>query len=234
LFIATSARNIMPLSGVVQKAPANMNGFDWSDEALSLNAAKGYYAKGYRFCIRYVSRTLALQQSNQANGTPDLSLPEAQDILDAGLALMVVQHPALEGWTPTPDLGNQYGTCAAQFAGQAGIIKGVNVFLDLEGIAQATNAQDIVTYCNNWFDQVAAAGYEPGIYIGFDVWLSPDDLYSKLKFKHYWKAGGNITDVATRGYQMLQTIGDTLDTDVTQNDKLGGSVVWQTNSPLVA
>lgn len=222
----------MPLSGVVQNAPPNVRGFDWSDGALSSNAASGYYAQGYRFCIRYVSRTAALHQGNAANGMPDISLDEAQDILNAGLALMVVQHVSDPGWTPTPDLGTQYGGCGAQFTSAAGILPGVNVFLDLEGIAQGTDPDDIVQYCNNWFNHVAAAGYEPGIYIGYDVWLSPEDLYLKLRFKHYWRAGGDITDVATRGYQMLQTITPNFDSDVTQNDNLGGSVVWQINNPL--
>jgi hypothetical protein len=222
----------MPLSGVVQNAPPNVRGFDWSDGALSLADAQGYYAKGYRFCVRYVSRTPALQASNAANGTPDLSQTEAQNILDAGLALMVVQHVPKAGWAPTPGLGGQYGTCAAQFTAAAGVIKGVNVFLDLEGIAPGTDPNAIIQYCTDWFNAVAAAEYEPGIYIGFDVWLSPDDLYGKLPFKHYWKAGGNVSDVATRGYQMIQTIAGDFDSDVTQNDKLGDSVVWQINNPL--
>jgi hypothetical protein len=226
--------DIMPLSGVVQKAPPNISGFDWSDGALSLDDARRYCAQDYGFCIRYVSHSAALHQYHEDNGTPDLSLQEAQNILDAGLALMVVQHPDLPGWVPTPDLGNEYGRCAAQFAIEAGIIAGVNVFLDLEGIAAGTNPQDIVDYCNNWFNQAAAAGYEPGIYIGYDVWLSPDDLYSKLRFNHFWRAGGDIPDVANRGYQMIQTIAGNFDSDVTQNDNLGGCVVWQINNPLVA
>jgi Domain of unknown function (DUF1906) len=224
----------MPLACVVQNAPPGISGFDWSDGALSFDDARRYCAQGYGFCIRYVSRSTELQQYNQARGTPDLSLPEAQDILAAGLALMVVQHPELPGWVPTAALGNEYGSCAARLASEAGIIAGVNVFLDLEGIAAGTDPQDIVDYSNNWFDQVAAAGYAPGIYIGYDVWLSPDELYGKLKFKHYWRAGGDITDVANRGYQMLQTIDGDFDSDVTQNDNLGGCVVWQTNNPIAA
>jgi Domain of unknown function (DUF1906) len=219
---------------MAQIAPPGILGFDWSDQALTLADAQNYYGQGFRFCIRYVSRTDDLQQYNQANQTPDLSSQEAQDILNAGLALMVVQHACNPDWTPTADLGSQYGSCAAQFAGEAGIIAGVNVFLDLEGIKAGTDPQAIVDYCNNWFDQVAAAGYEPGIYLGYDVWLSPDDLYAKLKFKHYWKAGGDVTDVGTRGYQMIQTIDGKFDSDVTQNDNLGGCVVWQINNPAVA
>ena len=96
-----------------------------------------------------------------ANGSSDLTAPEAQGILDAGLALMVVQQAGQPNWVPTADLGTQYGSCAAQFAGEAGIVSGVNVFLDLEGIAQGTDPQAIVDYCNNWFDQVAAAGFAP-------------------------------------------------------------------------
>lgn len=218
-------------SCMAQNAPPGIVGFD-CDQVLSSAEAASYCAQGYRFCLRYVSRTAALH--DPANGSSDLTAAEAQDILNAGLALMVVQHACEPNWVPTAGLGTQYGSCAAQFAGEAGIVAGVNVFLDLEGIAQGTDQQAIVDYCNNWFDQVAAAGFAPGIYIGYDVWLSPEDLYSELKFDHYWKAGGDVTDVATRGYQMVQTIGTDFDSDVTQNDNLGGCVVWQINSPALA
>jgi hypothetical protein len=52
-----------------------------------------------------------------------------------------------------------------------------------------------------------------------------------LTTQHYWRAGGKISDVSRRGYQLLQTIpedqeGDPPDTDLTQNDALGGAAIW--------
>jgi hypothetical protein len=63
------------------------------------------FSRGYRFCIRYISRTPESRQHHEENGTPDLSEDEAQDILNAGLALMTVQHVAATGWVPTMSLG---------------------------------------------------------------------------------------------------------------------------------
>jgi hypothetical protein len=36
------------------------------------------------------------------------------------------------------------------------------------------------------------------------------------------------------GYQMIQSMAGDFDLDVTKNGNLGGSVVWQTNDPVVA
>lgn len=54
---------------------------------------------GYKFCIRYVPH------ANQADVSEDLTSEEAEAILDAGLALMVVQHVRHENWEITHGLG---------------------------------------------------------------------------------------------------------------------------------
>jgi hypothetical protein len=227
----------MALPGSVQAASPGLIGFDHSAGALSLAQAKTFAAKGFRFCVRYVSRTDETRAGHQQSGTPDLSAEEAQNILDAGMALMVVQHVAPPGWSPTLDLGQQYGENAAHYASVAGLLPGVNVWLDLEGIKQGTAHQDIVKYCNAWFDAVATAGYEPGVYVGFDVFLSPDELFLDLKFKHYWRAAGDIPDIAHRGYQLIQHVDDSgaseFDRDVTRTDDLNGTVLWQTTNPAL-
>ncbi len=129
-------------------------------------------------------------------------------------------------------LGKTYGENAASFASEAGLMEGVNVWLDLEDIPAGTPHQDIIDYCNAWFDAVQTSGYEPGVYIGFNVWLSPDELFLKLKFKHYWRAPGNIPEISHRGYQLIQHTESTpsgeFDSDVTQDDNLGDGVLWQT------
>lgn len=234
-----SGRWIMALSGQVSKAPAGTIGFD-SDTSVNSAQARQYYAQGFRFCVRYVSRDAATRQSNAANGTPDLAQEEAQGILDSGMALMAVQHVALPGWQPSGPLGTTYGQNAAAYAADAGLPAGVNLWLDLEGIAAGTAHADIIAYCNNWFSAVTIGGYEPGVYIGFDVLLSSDELYWNLATKHYWKAGGNIPPISQRGYQLIQYIENAgqpneFDRNVTQNDAFGDSVIWLTcNQALVA
>eukprot|EP01035_Chromulina_nebulosa_P036886 gene36886-49754_t len=118
-----------------------------------------------------------------------------------------------------------------QFAQAAGMPKGVNLWLDLEDIPQGTPATDIIGYANAWIAPVVAAGYVPGVYVGFNVWLTPEQLFFELHTQHYWRADGKIVDVAHRGYQMFQhtsNIGtpQEFDKDVVMYDSLGGAPIW--------
>lgn len=87
-----------------------------------------------------------------------------------------------------------------------GFPPGVNIWLDLEGIDPTwqNNDSDIIAYCNAWFDTVAQWGYVPGVYIGYNTWLTGSQLFHRLKFHHYWKAPGNIPEIEIRGYQIFQ------------------------------
>jgi hypothetical protein len=219
----------MPLSGSVQQGPAGIKGFD-ANTPLSTDAARAFYEAGYRFAVRYVGRVE--MKSN------DLTAAEAQRILDAGLALMVVQHVLNPGWSPTEALGTQYGANAATFSQQIGIPGGVNVWCDLEGVAGGTPSADVAAYCNAWHGQVAAAGYVPGLYVGDSPGLSAQQIYSRLRFQHYWGAYNLNSDEvpATRGLQLRQREGsggtiagittEAYDDDHTMTDALGGQVLW--------
>src|SRR6266705_1511037 len=134
----------MALPGTVQAAADGLLGFD-TDSIVTASKAADFFTQGFRFCVRYVSR-VAKQGSN------DLSEPEALDLLDAGLALMAVQHPRAEGWVPTPDLGAADGVHAAYHAFVICFPAGVNVWCDLEGVGSGTPAQQVIDYCNAWFD----------------------------------------------------------------------------------
>ncbi len=220
----------MALKGKVEFAPIGALGFDTA-VPLTVAAARDYAAKGFQFCIRYVSRTDKSRTDNAARGLGDISESEGKAILSAGMALMIVQHVAAHGWVPTAQLGKDYGTKAAQFTQAAGVPKGVNLWLDLEDIPQATPAADIIAYANAWFAQVKAAGFVPGVYVGFAVWLTPDQLFFDLHTEHYWRADGKIVDVSHRGYQMFQhtsNIGTAqeFDKDVVMYDSLGGAPLW--------
>jgi hypothetical protein len=211
------------LSGTVTAAAAGLNGFD-TDGVVSAAAAAAFFAQGFRFCIRYVSR-VAQQNAN------DLSASEARNLLGAGLALMIVQHVRGDGWNPSAELGASDGVHAAYHAFVIGFPQGINVWCDLEGVATGTPAQDVIDYGNAWFDAVQAAGYVPGIYVGADAILDGPSLRHDLKFAHYWKSLSTVPDIPGRGYQMVQSNehdanGLSTDDDRTQTDQLGGTVLW--------
>lgn len=213
-------------NAIVQQATSGSQGFD-VNQILSAQDAQNLKNAGYDFCIRYIPRTADLAAKYPIN----LTNAEAQDILNAGLALMAVQHVAPEGWQPNTNLGVMYGNYAATYASQVvGLPPGMNIWCDLEGIAPGTSAADVIAYCQAWYYAVHTAGYIPGIYVGWDAELTPDQLYNDISFQHYWRAY-NGPQVATRGFQLVQhtqvTVGGiTIDPDTAQFDSLGDAALW--------
>lgn len=211
------------LTGIVESDSAGETGFD-TDDTLDLAKAKLFYQSGYRFCLRYLS----LSQENPK----DLTNGEANAILNAGLALMPVQHVLSQDWRPSTTLGENHGKAAVENAKTVGFPAKVNVWLDLEGIDPQATVQDVVNYCNNWFDQVNEAGYLPGLYVGANSILNSSELYKDLKFQYYWHSLSTVPDVAVRGYQMTQqgvpqpVHGIRIDKNTTHNDNLNGIVQW--------
>jgi hypothetical protein len=228
----------MPLQGQVVQAPAGVLGFD-TDTSLNAVQAKQKYNQGYRFCVRYVPHTRGVDSNFD-----DITSAEAQAIIDAGLGLMIVQHPPSRGWAPNGQLGRDFGSYAAAHAGEAEIPAGVTIFADLEGVDPAAPAQDVIDFCNAWFDQLRAVGYVPGLYIGSDPGLSADQLYWDLRVQHYWRGGSSVSsgvpaDIPQRGYQLVQRISDPggpaeFDSDVTNTDHFGLSVTWVCNPAAAA
>src|ERR1035437_807216 len=98
--------------------PDGARGFD-ANATVSAASAALFVAKGFAFAIRYVRR----QQTHDY----DLSVRERDDILGAGLGLMVVQHVAPDGWTPTGDLGTEYGGTAVVALGELAIPANVSM-----------------------------------------------------------------------------------------------------------
>ena len=135
-----------------------------------------------------------------------------------------------EGWTPSTSLGTEYGTNAAANAASIGLKQGMNIWCDLEGIASNTSSSVVIDYCQAWYSAVHASGYIPGLYVGANCILTGEQLYD-LSFQHYWKSLSDVPMVSTRGYQLVQSDGGTvngiaIDIDVTQADNEGGSVLW--------
>jgi hypothetical protein len=200
-------------------------GFD-ANRTISAVDAAAFVAHGYQFGIRYVRRHDAHSY--------DLTAGEVTTILTARLGLMVVQHVANEGWVPTPDDGALYGNTAARESHEVGVPSGVTVWCDLEGVKSGTSHADVTGFCDNWFDEVAAAGYVPGLYVGFGCGLTADELYN-LKFGIYWGAYNvNSDSVPTvRGFCMKQSVAkpadlisgytnQNMDVDTVHIDALGG------------
>ena len=207
--------------------PDGSRGFD-ANRPISAADAAAFVAKGFTFAIRYVRR----QQEHDY----DLSVSERDAVLGAGLGLMIVQHVAPDGWVPTGADGTLYGGTAVDALGKLGIPANVSVWLDLEGVKDGTPHQDVIDFCNNWFDVVDAIGYTPGLYVGFGCGLTPDELYHALKFAHMWSAYNLDADQfpAVRGVQMRQSVAkasdlipgftnQNMDVDRIGPDALGGT-----------
>lgn len=214
---------IISLPGTIQTAAPGLTGFD-ADTVISSATAAAFVNSGYAFCARYLSL-------GYGQNPGDLSNTEAAAILNAGLALIAVQHVPEAGWEPQESLGAEYGTNAAHNAASIGLPAGMNIWCDLEGIEEQISAENVIEYCNAWYQAVAAAGYVPGIYVGANCILSGDQLYYNLKFQHYWKSLSNVPSIPNRGYQLVQhatqTVhGVSIDPDTTQTDEQGGAVLW--------
>lgn len=197
------------------------------NQTITGAAAAAFVEAGFTFAVRYVRR-------HQAHPY-DLSTGEVLTLLAAGLGVMIVQHVAPPGWFPTPDDGTVYGSTAARESHAVGIPSGVTLWLDLEGVDRTVPHADTAQFCRNWYDEVAASGYMPGLYVGDSCGLSPQELY-QLPFTGYWSAYSNNVDdgPVVRGFQMYQhaaTLEDlivgfsnqTMDVDIIKTDKLGGT-----------
>jgi hypothetical protein len=207
--------------------PDGTKGFD-CNQRVPRDVAQLFYDAGYRFAVRYVRRS--------AKHSYDLTVEEVNDLLDAKLGLMVVQHVG-ENWHPTLELGRSYGTIAAAETKLLDIPNGIMVWCDLEDVMTATPSAHVIEYCNSWYDAVAHAGYTPGLYVGYNSILSSWELYYRLKFMHYWGAYNVNSDQEPliRGFQMRQkaaTLPDLVrgtrfefDVNVIKADRRGGTPV---------
>jgi Domain of unknown function (DUF1906) len=217
------------LNGNVKKATTGLLGFD-ANTIISLDLAKQFYSQGYRFCLRYISRS--------PEPAYDLNPTEAEDILNGGLALMPVQHVRAGTWVATADLGTGDGTMAWKNAYYVGFPTGVNIWCDLEAVDLSTPVADVIAYCNNWANAVNSAGYLSGLYVGYQDILTSPQLAS-LNFKSFWRSQSNVPNVGGIGFQMIQLYAETaingikVDFDVTQSDFKNGEVSWLVRDNLL-
>jgi Domain of unknown function (DUF1906) len=193
------------------------------NQPLTVTNANSFRKLGYEFVIRYLPRTSALTAGN-------LTSEEINIILTAGLSLGAVQHVELPGWQPSAALGSKYGQYAGQRSAEIGLPQGINIWLDLEEVATTSTAQEVIDYCKAWYTEIQAHGYVPGLYVGYQVGLTDQQLYD-LPFQHYWRAYNCDQNIPTRGYQLIQHPQKTLngisfDPNNTQADQLGGLPIF--------
>jgi len=175
----------------------NTKGFD-ANQKISYKTAVKFKQSGFEFVVRYVGRYTMAKH--------DITADELNDILRSGLSLCIVQHcPGGDGILPSSLLGKEWGATAREFSKQVGYKKDKIVYLDLEDInpGYIKNQQKIYDYCNAWYEEVAK-DFTPGIYIGFNNYMTSEQLYYKLRFKDYWRSLSRVPEVAIRGYAMNQ------------------------------
>ena len=198
-----------------------MKGLDCNTKLSYLTASK-FKASGFDYAIRYVGR--------YAMSPHDIDNIELNNILNAGMDLGIVQHcPGKPGIIPSKEVGKIWGENAREFSKQIGYAEGKIVYLDLEDVNSdyRHKQQEIFDYCNAWYDEVAQY-YTPGIYIGFNNYMTSDQLYYDLHFRDYWESLSRVPAVTIRGYAMTQYPYGTLhgiqiDKNIITGDKLGRS-----------
>ena len=196
----------MPLAGGAREATPDVFGFDFDarpgDQPFPMTPAlaRAFRDHGYDFCVRYVPR-----RADPPSTTYDLKAQQADMLLDAGLALLAVQHFEGEGWKPSEALGTEYGDHAAEWAlERIGFVGDVTIFCDIEGVAITTPEQRVIDYCHAWHASVLAAGFRPGAYLGSNARIPDGEVTSVLPFEHYWAAFNETFAIPGRGLQMKQ------------------------------
>jgi hypothetical protein len=148
-------------------------------------------------------------------------------------------------------MGYLDGQNAVTHALNAGLIAGISVANDLEGVLSPYTSQSIIDYLEAWYDQVRRPSYLPMQYVGANCGLTGDQLWA-LSVTRYWKSlSGDAPEVPNRGPCLTQTAhapepmpdGTSLSIDynVVQMDNLGGlpfgmvdDAAWQEAESLYA
>ena len=144
---------------------------------------------------------------------------EVSAILGAGLMLGAVCFSRAPGWQPSASIGASDGASMVAHAKSAGLLPGMTLWVDFEG--PSGTATDQMAYINSCADQITAAGYVAGLYVGLSA-LNPAQLFS-TRVHAYWKSLSNVP-TPTCGFQVYQIYPTTkianveLDVDFTGSD----------------
>ena len=152
-----------------------------------------------------------------------------QAALDAGLEVMLFQGYWPNAWTGGPATATLRAAMAVRQAQQAGYPAGAILWLDSEAWPDTVTVDAWAQWINAWSAAIRDAGYVDGIYVGAGQppGVTAQDLYQRLSTQHYWRSASAVPDVATRGYQIVQTrldlevAGYAVDLDTVHRDALG-------------
>lgn len=217
---------------VLVAAPARAGNWLDTDQPLADPVLADIAAAGYQGVIRYVplpnNPTLL-----------DISAGELERICAAtradGLRLqcLLIQHPRLPANCDLTKHSPQLdGQTAAQWCASVGYPAGCHLGLDCEGLAGASgeltavNTPDVcIAWASVWQHVVIEAGFRAMLYEGYDVPLTPVQLYQLPGFDQYWSDAGHRR-IDTRGVSITQggevvIHGVKFDRDVVRPDLLG-------------
>jgi hypothetical protein len=152
-----------------------------------------------------------------------------QAALDAGLEVMLFQGYWPAAWTGGPAAATQRATEAVQAARAGGYPASGIILLDSEDWPPTLSVDTWAQWINTWSQAIRRAGFVDGIYVGAGqpAGVTAQDLYQRLITQHYWRSASAVPDVATRGYQIVQTrldlavAGYAVDLDTVHPDALG-------------
>lgn len=134
--------------------------------------------------------TAAQAQAFKAAGVEAVALyigaaghDQVKACFDAGLGVFAVTF------------GNRFSGAATVACVKAwGLPAGTSVFLDVEGPdAMAFSFGDLIAKINAWADDVAAAAFVPGLYVGVPQPLTSEQLYG-TRVVRYWRGQGSVRD----------------------------------------
>jgi hypothetical protein len=187
--------------------PVGSRGFD-TVAHLTEEQATAFVRDGFSFCVPYLDAADAAYIAMLAN---------------AGLAVMATSYSRAFGWTVTPDEGATTGAFMTQRAKAAGFLPGVSIYLDLEGMSDATSPDDANSYVRLAAAPLEGSGFVPGAYVGDSLPLDATALY-RLPVRSYWRSMSSVptpTSVGYALYQLYDTVtlhGVRVDVDVSQRD----------------
>lgn len=183
------------LSGGVERAVEPLIGFS-CDKRLSALQAKGFYEDGFRFCLRdFYSKPNKIKKN--------LDQEEMVNILDSGLAIMPVYHINNQNWQPSAELARFHGEQVTKDAKALGMPAGLNVWCYITGLANDVSIQDVIIYCNHWYDAVMEHGYVPALFVNSCLPLSGNQLFCYLNFKHFCRHYEQAPHIPEVGYEMF-------------------------------
>jgi hypothetical protein len=195
-------------------------GFDTLDALGAADHAGQLRATGLTFAMIYVEKT---------------TKRIVQVLLQAGIDVCFLSEARIAEWSA--DSGAEDGKRAASLMLSLGVPGAVSLGCDME--AGVPDEPTAVAYANSWYNAAVSEGLgvdAPDLYVGAGSgFVSSDVLYEKVHFRRYFRSESIVPNVSVRDYCCYQLFpgnqelfGVETDFDVTQHDKLGGTLTFLT------